>query len=859
MRLRLCLATFYSFIFFLLASIGPLCAEVSEAERQVAREWISTSFETAGNEPFSFLYQNRSSVELLKSWQRSYSKTTLDGQRVRHSVSYVDRSSALTVRVDVIEYLAFAATEWTLFFRNGASVNSAILESIQPLHARLGPANNLGDFIVDHANGSGEQANDFAPRRSNVTRLEPLLLRPFGGRSSGGGGPHLPFELGALPFFSITYPTGGGVAGGIGWSGQWNAAFSRTSDLALEVKAGMERTRFYLRPGEEVRTPSILLSFWLGTDQTRGQRYLRKLLLQHYSPRVRDTIPRPPIAVSTDGTLGSWRNDAWNMREIIEAIARHQLPFDTFWVDATWFNWRRCDRAHLRHGDFNGDGALDLICHSDDGRYFVALSDKKGSFRSPGWWPSAPGTSGNQWCDPAHLRHGDFNGDGALDLICHSDDGRHLVAFSTKDGTFRSPGWWPSAPGTSGNQWCDPAHLRHGDFNGDGALDLTCHHDRGQQLVAFANKDGTFNSRGWWINAVTADWALTVGNFEPDPMRYPNGLRPVADAARRAGLRFLMWFEPERAMPNTWMFENRLNWLIRPPPGMPFNPNYMFDDGFHLVNLGIPEARAWLRQKISSMIGEIGVDIYRQDFNMYPLYYWRSQDAPDRAGITEIRYVMGLYELLDGLKEDHPNLIIDICASGGRRIDFEMLKRGFALTRTDKLWSPSVQQNHTYGISRWIPITGIGADSSEPKLIYGVRSGMGVHAVFPFNGFARSDETTWATYRHVLDEVVSLREHFLGDFSPLTPPPGGEDSCVAWQFHREELGTGLVQLFRRESCPNDVLSVRLKGLIGSREYLLKDLDNNSTWRLTGDQLMAQGLTVRLPLTRTAKSITFALD
>src|SRR5688572_11322611 len=133
MRLRLCLATFYSFIFFLLASIGPLCAEVSEAERQVAREWISTSFETAGNEPFSFLYQNRSSVELLKSWQRSYSKTTLDGQRVRHSVSYVDRSSALTVRVDVIEYLAFAATEWTLFFRNGASVNSAILESIQPL------------------------------------------------------------------------------------------------------------------------------------------------------------------------------------------------------------------------------------------------------------------------------------------------------------------------------------------------------------------------------------------------------------------------------------------------------------------------------------------------------------------------------------------------------------------------------------------------------------------------------------------------------------------------------------------------------------------------------------------------------
>jgi N-acetylneuraminic acid mutarotase len=48
------------------------------------------------------------------------------------------------------------------------------------------------------------------------------------------------------------------------------------------------------------------------------------------------------------------------------------------------------------------------------------------------------------WCDPAHLGYGDFNGDGKLDLICNSDDGKHLIAFSNGDGTFTPASWWPA-------------------------------------------------------------------------------------------------------------------------------------------------------------------------------------------------------------------------------------------------------------------------------------------------------------------------------------------------------------------------------------------------------------------------------
>ena len=75
---------------------------------------------------------------------------------------------------------------------------------------------------------------------------------------------------------------------------------------------------------------------------------------------------------------------------------------------------------------------------------------------------------------------------------------------------------------------------------------------------------------------------------------------------------------------------------------------------------------------------------YRQDYNTGMLTeYGELTDGENRKGITEIKHIMGLYRLWDTLLSRFPNLVIDNCASGGRRIDIETLSRSIAFFRSD--------------------------------------------------------------------------------------------------------------------------------------------------------------------------------
>ena len=344
----------------------------------------------------------------------------------------------------------------------------------------------------------------------------------------------------------------------------------------------------------------------------------------------------------------------------------------------------------------------------------------------------------------------------------------------------------------------------------------------------------------WWMDAgwyPCTDWAQGAGTWEPDPERFPHGIKAVSDYAHARGAGLVLWFEPERVMPGTWLAQHHPEWLLG------------HEGETRLLNLGNPGARAWLTDHVDTLIREQGIDLYRQDFNMDPLGYWRANDAADRQGLTENLHVQGYLAYWDELRRRHPGMLIDSCASGGRRNDLETLRRAVPLLRSDyqsfngdSSFAPG-NQGHTLGLSSWIPYYGTGVYLSEDHFVYAERSYQS-----PAFGFAvdvRRKDVDWELFRRMMQQWRETIDCFLGDYYPLTSHNLGDDAWMAWQFHRPEEGRGLVQVFRHPQSPYLVCSFPLRGLEPEATYEIRDLDQKGVRRVIGHELMGSGLRVEM--------------
>ena len=344
----------------------------------------------------------------------------------------------------------------------------------------------------------------------------------------------------------------------------------------------------------------------------------------------------------------------------------------------------------------------------------------------------------------------------------------------------------------------------------------------------------------WWMDAgwypFKGSWVNT-GTWEPDPKRFPHGLRAVSDYAHSKGIKTIVWFEPERVTPGTWLYEKHPEWLLKPPP----NPGgRAYQQDWRLLNLGNPQARQWLIEHVNHLIKSQGIDFYRQDFNMDPLYFWRAHDSKDRQGITEIRYVSGLLAYWDALRRTNPNLILDSCASGGRRVDLETLRRAVVLTRSDDIFRPISEQDHTYGIELWIPDAGTGVNGLSP---YAFRSQMTRTLALSWD--MRRKSIDYALLKRLVSQWREVSGDYFGDYYPLTPYDVTTKAWIAWQFNCPDAGQGMVQAFRRPESSVEAMRFQLNGLDPDAEYKVTNLDEPGSNDFSGRELMGKGLLVRL--------------
>jgi alpha-galactosidase len=330
---------------------------------------------------------------------------------------------------------------------------------------------------------------------------------------------------------------------------------------------------------------------------------------------------------------------------------------------------------------------------------------------------------------------------------------------------------------------------------------------------------------GWWEN---------VGNWSVDKDRFPNGLRPVADAVHGVGAKFMVWFEPERVRAGTQIDREHPEWLTK----LKGRDDFLFD-------LGNKDARIWLTNHISDMIRKEGIDYYRQDFNFDPMPYWEASNVPGRIGIPEIKHIEGLYAYWDSLLVRFPKLLIDNCASGGRRIDLETTSRSAPLWRTDYQYGePNGYQCHTYGLNFYLPIHGTAIYKTDS---YTFRSGLGGTAVMNWEVTGRESESIPAIQKRIKD-YLALRPYFYGDYYPLTAPKTTirDNAWLAYQLNRPDKGDGIILAFRRKDCSEESIRIKLSGLDQNTMYLLKFEDYGLQMEKKGSELI-NGIDISIPL------------
>lgn len=168
----------------------------------------------------------------------------------------------------------------------------------------------------------------------------------------------------------------------------------------------------------------------------------------------------------------------------------------------------------------------------------------------------------------------------------------------------------------------------------------------------FVLDDGWFGKRD--------DDSSSLGDWQVDPRKYPDGLDPLITHIHAQGMTFGIWFEPEMVNPDSDVFRAHPDWALGPSDQLLGRQQMVLD-------MANAQVRTYLFERISAILGAHDVDYIKWDHN-------RVLPVPSAA------QTRGVYALLDQLRAAHPQVEIESCASGGGRIDFGILGR------TQRVW-----------------------------------------------------------------------------------------------------------------------------------------------------------------------------
>ncbi|MFG2887044.1 alpha-galactosidase [Streptomyces sp. NPDC048297] len=318
-----------------------------------------------------------------------------------------------------------------------------------------------------------------------------------------------------------------------------------------------------------------------------------------------------------------------------------------------------------------------------------------------------------------------------------------------------------------------------------------------------------------WFGARTSDRA-GLGDWTPNPDRFPQGLGPLAERVHGLGMRFGIWVEPEMVNPDSDLYRAHPDW-VQYQTG---RKRTEFRNQL-VLNLAREDVREHLWGQLHTLLSSAPIDYVKWDFNRcFTDAGWPGEPYPQRLWVDHVR---GLYDLLDRLRAAHPGVAFESCSGGGGRVDLGVM------SRTDQVWTsdntdPLDRLAIQHGFSQIHPARVMAAwvTDSPNEQLNGRVSTLRLRFVSSMAGVlgVGGDLTGWteeelAEARRWVELYKEIRPVVQrGDLYRLRPPAGGL-SAVQYVLGDE---TVVLACLQAQHYGEPVPALRLRGLDPTASY-----------------------------------------
>lgn len=372
-----------------------------------------------------------------------------------------------------------------------------------------------------------------------------------------------------------------------------------------------------------------------------------------------------------------------------------------------------------------------------------------------------------------------------------------------------------------------------------------------------------------------AGWFRGVGDWYPDPKKFPHGLAYIADAAHQQGLRFGIWVDWTQAGVDTEPGALNVHhakvrdWLVTDLP-----PDWKPEEfKGQTTDLGVPAAHDYAAREVKRIVESYHLDMLEHDGYLVAQGCVRDDHphaAPNRSTMrvihdssfdfvlasnsTDVSYhaVRAYYDIYEKTRREHPGLLFEICNDGGRMVDFGSAAHGDYFSITDT-YDPISNRRAFYDTSHLLPAAMLESyvekwPTPRPEnFLYMLRSGMMGWVTIML------DTTAWTPEQHEAGRrAIALYKENLrplirdANLYHVSDRPDG----IRWdgiEYWDSQSGRGVVYAFRGSVAGESAHRFVLAGLDMAKRYRLHFEDGSAADReAAGSELMGAGLEVDLP-------------